>query len=94
MVSGTKDELIERLGENLTEEELKKAFPKKTLKVTDKGLEFIEKNMYVLYYDQTTQLRNLMPIEDYDSLFAEVEDLDEDKILGIIGIILKESGNL
>lgn len=90
MVSGTKDELIQRLGENLSEEELKKAFPKKTLEVTDKGLEFIEKNNYVLYYDQTSQLRSKIPIEEYDSIFEGSEDLDEKKIFGLIEQYLNE----
>ena len=95
MVSGTKDELIQRLGENLSEEELKKVFPKKTLEVTDRGLEFIEMNKYVLYYDQTSQFRSLMSIEEYDSIFADVEDdLDEEKILGLIEMHLKERESL
>lgn len=94
MVSGTKDELIQRLGENLSEEGLKKAFPKKSLEVTPKGLEFIAKNIYVLYYDQTSQLRKLMPVEEYDSIFADVEDLDEDKILNLIEMHLNEREGL
>lgn len=93
MVSGTKDELIQRLGENLSEEELKKAFPKKTLEVTEKGLEFIKKNEYVLYYDQTSQFRSKIPIEEYDSIFEGTEDLDEKKIMGLIEEYLNERGD-
>ena len=44
----------------LGEKKFKKVFPKKTLEVTDRGLEFIEMNKYVLYYDQTSQFRSLI----------------------------------
>ena len=93
MVSGTKDELLQRLGENLSEEELKKAFPKKSLKVTDKGLEFIEKNKYVFFYDQFTQLRNMIPIEEYDSIFEGVEVSEDKEILALIDEYLNERGD-
>ena len=75
MVSGTKDELIERLGENLTEEELKDVFPKKVFSVSEKGLEFIEENKYVFYYDKTTPIRSYVEVEEYDSIFDDVKDL-------------------
>ena len=93
MVSGTKEELLQRLGENLSEEELKKAFPKKSLKVTDKGLEFIEKNKYVFFYDQITPLRNRIPIEEYDSIFEGVEVSEDKEILSLIDEYLNERGD-
>ena len=93
MVSGTKDELLQRLGENLSEEELKKAFPKKSLKVTDKGLAFIEKNKYVFFYDQINPLRNRIPIEEYDSIFEGVEVSEDKEILDLIEGYLNERGD-
>lgn len=93
MVSGTKEELIQRLGENLSEEELKKAFSKKSLKVTDKGIEFIEKNKYVFFYDQITPLRNRIPIEEYDSIFEGVEVSEDKEILSLIDEYLNERGD-
>ncbi len=93
MVSGTKDELLKRLGENLSEEELKKAFPKKSLKVTDKGLEFIENNKYVFFYDQITPLRNRIPIEEYDSIFEGIEVSEDKEILILIDEYLNERGD-
>ena len=80
MVSGTKDELIERLGENLTEEELKEVFPKKVFAVSEKGLEFIEENKYVFYYDKTTPVRSYVEVEEYDSIFDDVDDLSDENI--------------
>ena len=80
MVSGTKDELIERLGENLTEEELKDVFPKKVFSVSEKGLEFIEENKYVFYYDKTTPIRSYVEVEEYDSIFDDVDDLSDENI--------------
>ena len=80
MVSGTKDELIERLGENLTEEELKEVFPKKVFAVSEKGLEFIEENKYVFYYDKTTPIRSYVEVEEYDSVFDDVDDLSDENI--------------
>lgn len=80
MVSGTKAELIERLGENLSEEELKQAFPKKVFSVTEKGLEFIEENKYVFYYDKTTPIRTNMEVEEYDSIFEGVDDFSDENI--------------
>ena len=80
MVSGKKDELIERLGENLSEDELKEAFPKKTIAITDEGLEFIENNRYVFYYDKASPVRNHISVEDYDSVFEEEKDLSDENI--------------
>ena len=80
MVSGTKDELIERLGENLTEEELKEVFPKKVFSVSEKGREFIEENKYVFYYDKTTPIRSYVEVEEYDSIFDDVNDLSDENI--------------
>lgn len=80
MVSGTKAELIERLGENLSEDELKQAFPKKVFSVTEKGLEFIEENRYVFYYDKSTPIKTHLEVEEYDSIFEGVDDLSDENI--------------
>lgn len=94
-VSGKKDELIERLGENLSEEELKQIFPKKVLSVTDKGLEFIEKNKHVFYYDKTPDLKNNLDLDSYDAIFDDVEDLNDEKIYRlIIDYLLKREDDL
>ncbi len=79
-VSGKKDDLIERLGENISEEELKKAFPKKVLSISDKGLEFIDKNRYVLYYDKASQVRTHIEVEEYDNVFEEKDNWSDEDI--------------
>lgn len=48
-VSGKKDELIERLGENLSEDELKKYFKAENYQISSKGEEFLDKNSYIFY---------------------------------------------
>lgn len=83
-VSGKKEDLIERLGQNLSEEDLKKAFPKKVLSISDKGNEFIEKNRYVLYYDKTTPLRTHMEVDEYDSIFEDADDLSDENIYALL----------
>ncbi len=93
MVSGTKAELIERLGENLSEDELKKAFPKKVLSVTDNGLEFIENNKYVLYYDKSSPIRTHLEVDEYDSIFVGVDDLSEENIHKLLIDYLEKRGN-
>ena len=95
MVSGKKDDLIERLGENLSEEELKAAFPKKVLSVTEKGVEFIEKNRYVFYYDKASPIRTHIDVDSFDSIFDEVEDLSDENMYGlIIDYLLKREDEL
>lgn len=95
MVSGKKDDLIKRLGENLSDEELKEAFPNKVLSVTDKGLEFIEKNKYVFYYDKSSPIRSHMSVEEYDSIFDDVEDLSDENIYQLlIDYLLKREDDL
>lgn len=95
MVSGKKEDLIERLGENLTEEELKQLFPKKVLSVTDKGLEFIEKNRHVFYYDKTSQIRTNVEVEEYDSIFDDVDDMSDENIYNLlVDFLLKRENDL
>ena len=80
-VSGKKDELIERLSENLTDEELKKEFPSKLISVNEEGIKFIEENRYVFYYNKNAILREMVSVEEYDSIFANVNDLTDKNIL-------------
>ena len=90
-VSGRKDELIKRLGENLSDEELKKAFPKKSLEVTEEGLSFIESNKYVLYYDKNLFLNMNMTPEEFDSIFTD--GYKEENLHDLIIDFLKEREN-
>lgn len=83
-VSGKKEDLIERLGQSLSEEDLRKAFPKKVLSISDKGNEFIEKNRYIFYYDKTTPLRTHMEVDEYDSIFEDADDLSDENIYALL----------
>lgn len=79
--TGKKDDLIKRLGESLTEEELKKEFPGKLVSVNEKGVKFIEENKYVFYYDKNTLLNEIISVEEYESIFKGVEDLSDANVL-------------
>ena len=81
LLVGKKAELIQRLAENLTEEELKKEFPSKLISVNEKGVQFIEENRYVFYYDQNTFLKERISVDEYESIFVEVDDLSDLNIL-------------
>lgn len=84
-VSGKKDELIERLGENLSEDELKKYFKSKTYQISDGGLDFLSKNSYILYIHDNKDISKVFYPSDIVKIFEEKEyDLSE-----IQDIILK-----
>lgn len=90
-VSGRKDELIERLGENLSPEELKKAFPKKSFELTKDGLEFLNSHKYVLYYDKNFDLKFNISPDDFDSIFTN--DYEDNDLYDLIIEFLKEREN-
>ena len=81
LLVGKKAELIQRLAENLTEEELKKEFPSKLTSVNDNGIKFIEDNRYVFYYDKSTLLKDRISVDEYESIFIDVKDLSDLNIL-------------
>ena len=70
-VSGKKDELIERLGENLTDDELKKYFKSKNYQISDKGLEFLENNNYILYIYNNPDVSRVFYPSEINRIFEE-----------------------
>ena len=72
-VSGKKDELIERLGENLSEEELNNTFKPENYQITDKGLEFINNNQYLIYLHNNSEISQLISPSVCINLFEERE---------------------
>lgn len=88
-VSGNKTELIERIGENLTPEEIKKAFPIKSLEVTEEGLKFLENNKHIFIYTKTN-IKYTIPLEKYDELITENEEYQKNpKTETVYQILLK-----
>ena len=72
-VSGNKKELIERINENLTDEEIKKAFPGKSIEVTKEGLDFIEENKHILLYPKNNIKYTISP-DEFDKLITKNEE--------------------
>ena len=70
-VSGKKDELIERLGENLSEDELKNHFKSENHIITDKGLEFLNNNNYIIYIHKNTEVSQVIFPTEYINIFNE-----------------------
>jgi len=72
-VSGKKDELIERLGENLSEDELKKHFKSKNYQISDSGREFLKRNSYILYVLNDKDISKVFSPVDFSKVFEEKE---------------------
>lgn len=83
-VSGKKDELIERLGENLSEDELKKHFKSKNYQISSEGEEFLKNNRYILYITSSKDISGVFHPSDVGKIFEERQYSDEeicDKLL-------------
>ena len=89
-VSGKKDELIERLAENLSEDELKKYFKSKNYQISDKGLEFLSENSYILYIYHNSDISRVFHPSDIGKVFEEKE-YSQDEIHDIILDYLKNN---
>ena len=87
-VSGKKDELIQRLYENLTEEALKKYFKSKNYQISEKGLEFLENNSYVLYIYKNTDISSVFYPSEIGKIFEE-KKYSQDEIYDILLRYLK-----
>ncbi len=70
-VSGKKDELIERLAENLSEDELKKYFKTKNYQISQKGVEFLENNRPTLYIVENEDISNVISPHEILRVFED-----------------------
>lgn len=83
-VSGKKDELIERLGENLSEDELKNHFKSKNYQISAEGEEFLKNNRYILYITSSKDISMVFHPSDVGKIFEERQYSDDeiyDKLL-------------
>ena len=95
-VSGKKDELIERLDENLSEDELKKYFKSKNYQLSPEGAEFLAKNAPTLYVFKSKELERVLLTYDLGKIFEEkvyTENEIYDKLLSYLKRILDEKLN-
>lgn len=92
-VSGKKDELIDRLSENLTEDELKKYFKSKNYQMSEKGCEFLSNNNYILYIYNNSDISRVFYPSEIGKIFEEREySMDEiyEKLIVYLKRILDE----
>jgi len=73
-VSGKKQELIERLITNASEEELKTAFPDSYYILNDKGKSIVQKNEHIIYYHKSQYLKNEISLDKYHDLLKDKTD--------------------
>ena len=82
-VSGKKEELIERLGENLTDDELEQHFKPSIYLITDNGLEFLYNNNFISYFNKNTEVSECMSPSQYIELFGE-KNYSQDEIYSVL----------
>ena len=68
-VSGKKDELIQRLGDNLSAEELEELFPEKPYELSQEGRDFINENDYILFYEDNNDLKRAFSPDEFERIF-------------------------
>ena len=71
-VSGKKDELIERISKNLSDDEINNEFENSTFVLTPEAEKFLEENKYLVYYDKN-DLSTSISLEKYESLFKKLK---------------------
>ncbi len=73
IISGSKDDLIERITTNIPEEEIKIDFPDESIEVTESGLNFIKKHPHIIIYDKDNNIRNILNPETFDLIIENEE---------------------
>lgn len=92
-VSGKKDELIERLGENLSDDELRKYFSSSTYEITEDGLEFLDENSCITYIYESEDIKKAFDPSEIAKLFEErkyTEDEIHEKLTDYLRMSLDE----
>ena len=83
-VSGKKDELIERLGDNLSVEELEEIFPEKSYELSSEGQEFIDENDYVLFYEENYYLKRAFIPNEFEMIFKDKDYSSKEEMCSLI----------
>ena len=73
-VSGRKNELINRINENLSPEQAKEEFPVTSYVITQKGQDFIKDNDYVFIYEELDYLKEDLGINEFDNYIVQNKD--------------------
>lgn len=93
-VSGKKDELIERISKNLSDDEINNEFENSTFVLTPEAEKFLEENKYLVYYDKN-DLSTSISLEKYESLFkkAKITDSIYDVLYSYYADLINEDVN-
>ena len=79
-VSGIKDELVNRLLDNISKEKLKSIFKNNYYQITDKGEKFIEKYEHIIYFHNHKYLSPIS-LKEYHRLVMKNNNLDKYQVL-------------
>ncbi len=93
-VSGKKDELIERLGDNLSLEELEEIFPEKSYELSDKGRDFIDENDYILFYDDNYYLKRVFTPNEFEMIFRDGKYSSKEEMCNLIIDKIESKNNM
>ena len=74
-VSGKKDELIERISKNLSDDEINNEFENSTFVLISEAEKFLKENKYIIYYYDNS-LDEFISLEKYESLFKKSKVTD------------------
>ena len=74
-VSGKKEELIKRISENLSDDEISKEFKNNTYILTQEANDFLKENNYLVYYNEHN-LEKFFLLKKYESLFKKAKITD------------------
>ena len=83
-VSGKKDELIQRLGDNLSMEELEGIFPQKSYELSAEGQKFISENDYVLFYEENYNLKMAFTPSEFEMIFKDGSYCSKEEMCSLI----------
>lgn len=89
-VSGKKDELIERISQNLSDEEISREFENSTFVLTPEAEKFLKENEYLVYYDKN-DLSTSISLEKYEK--AKITDSIYDVLYRYYTDLINESIN-
>jgi hypothetical protein len=76
-VSGRKNELIERINNNLTEDIIKADFPDSYYVLTNEGSNLVKENDHIIYYHKSRYFSSEFSLEEYHRLLKEQNKNDE-----------------
>jgi len=88
-LGGNKEELIERIKDTLTEDDISGYIKTRVYVLTEKGQALINENKHIIYYDRSSTIKSFCSVNEYD---REVKKGKEDNYYDTAIRILNEKG--